>query len=239
MVYRIIKEIKDVLLAEPFVNTVTEGDIFEVDLNKQTMFPLSHIIINQATHQGNVLSFNITVLLMDVINQKDDSNKVDIWNTQLLLATRVLNRLNRADIASDFWELTGQPTYEPFTERFENDLAGWAVTFDVLVRNDITICGSDTVSVYSQVVSFDTPMNSIVYRCDGDFLAASYGNNENNLTDLIAMFNQVPPVNNNATFLEYGICYDNGDGRVRMEMNKEAYDLFACSGSLTLDVIYD
>jgi hypothetical protein len=140
MLYRIIKEIKDVLLAEPFVNTVTEGDIFEVDLNKQTMFPLSHIIINQATHQGNVLSFNITVLLMDVINQKDDSNKVDIWNTQLLLATRVLNRLNRADIASDFWELTGQPTYEPFTERFENDLAGWAVTFDVLVRNDITIC---------------------------------------------------------------------------------------------------
>jgi hypothetical protein len=140
MVYRIIKEIKDVLLAEPFVNTVTEGDIFEVDLNKQTMFPLSHIILNSATHQGNVLSFNITVLLMDVINQKDDSNKVDIWNTQLLLATRVLNRLNRADIASDFWELTGQPTYESFTERFENDLAGWAVTFDVLVRNDITIC---------------------------------------------------------------------------------------------------
>jgi hypothetical protein len=140
MVYRIIKEIKDVLLAEPFVNTVTEGDIFEVDLNKQTIFPLSHIILNSATHQGNVLSFNITVLLMDIINQKDDSNKVDIWNTQLLLATRVLNRLNRADIASDFWELTGQPTYEPFTERFENDLAGWAVTFDVLVRNEITIC---------------------------------------------------------------------------------------------------
>jgi hypothetical protein len=140
MVYRIIKEIKDVLLDEPFVNTVTEGDIFEVDLNKQTIFPLSHIILNSATHQGNVLSFNITILLMDIINQKDDSNKVDIWNTQLLLATRVLNKLNRADIAADFWELTGNPTYEPFTERFENDLAGWAVTFDVLVRNDITIC---------------------------------------------------------------------------------------------------
>ena len=140
MIYRIIKESKDVLLDEPFVNTVTEGDIFQVDLNKQTIFPLSHIILNSATHQGNVLSFNITILLMDIINQKDDSNKVDIWNTQLLLATRVLNKLNRADIATDFWELTGNPTYEPFTERFENDLAGWAVTFDVLVRNDITIC---------------------------------------------------------------------------------------------------
>jgi hypothetical protein len=140
MVYKIIKEIKDALLDEPFVNTVTEGDIFEIDLNKQTMFPLSHIIINQATHQGNVLSFNITILLMDIINQKDDSNKVDIWNTQLLVATRVLNRLNRGDLRDDFFELTGNPTYEPFTERFENDLAGWAITFDVLVRNEVTIC---------------------------------------------------------------------------------------------------
>jgi hypothetical protein len=104
------------------------------------MFPLSHIIINQATHQGNVLSFNITMLLMDVINQKDDDNKVDIWNTQMLVGTRVLNRLNRGDLRNDFWELTGNPTFEPFTERFENDLAGWAVTFDVLVRNDVTIC---------------------------------------------------------------------------------------------------
>lgn len=141
MVYRIIREIKEALLEEPFVNTVTEGDIFAVDLNKQTMFPLSHIIINQATHRGNVLSFNITMLLMDVINQKEESdNKVDIWNTQMLVGTRVLNRLNRGDLRNDFWELTGNPSFEPFTERFENDLAGWAVTFDVLVRNDVTIC---------------------------------------------------------------------------------------------------
>ena len=140
MVYRIIREIKEALLEEPFVNTVTEGDIFAVDLNKQTMFPLSHIIVNQATHQGNVMSFNITILLMDIINQKDDDNKVDIWNTQMNVGVRVMDRLNRGDLRSDFWELTGNPSFEPFTERFENDLAGWALTFDVLVRNDLTIC---------------------------------------------------------------------------------------------------
>jgi hypothetical protein len=140
MVYRLIKEIKDALLEEPFVNTVTEGDIFAVDLNKQTIFPLSHIIINNASYASNVLSFNITILLMDIINQKDDDNKVDIWNTQMLVGTRVLNRLNRGDLRNDFWELTGNPSFEPFTERFENDLAGWALSFDVLVRNDVTIC---------------------------------------------------------------------------------------------------
>lgn len=140
MVYSLINKIKEALLEEPFVNTATEGDIFEVDLAKRTLFPLSHIMINSATHQGNTIQFNVTILMMDLLNQKDESNKVDIWNTQMSVGVRVLDRLNRGDLRSDFWELTGSPSLEPFTERFENDLAGWAVTFDVLVRNDMTIC---------------------------------------------------------------------------------------------------
>jgi hypothetical protein len=140
MVYSIINKIKQALLDEPFVNTVTEGDIFSVDLAKRTLFPLSHIMINNATHQGNVIQFNITILLMDILNQKDESNKVDVWNTQMQLGVRVMDRLNRGSLRDDFWELTGSPAFEPFTERFENDLAGWALTFDVLVRNDMTVC---------------------------------------------------------------------------------------------------
>ena len=140
MVYSIINKIKQALLQEPFVNTVTEGDIFSVDLAKRTLFPLSHIMINNATHQGNVIQFNITILLMDLLNQKDESNKLDVWNTQMQLGVRVMDRLNRGSLRDDFWELTGSPAFEPFTERFENDLAGWALTFDVLVRNDMTIC---------------------------------------------------------------------------------------------------
>ena len=140
MVYSLINKIKEALLEEPFVNTATEGDIFEVDLAKRTLFPLSHTMINSATHQGNTIQFNVTILMMDLLNQKDESNKVDIWNTQMSVGVRVLDRLNRGDLRSDFWELTGSPSFEPFTERFENDLAGWAVTFDVLVRNSMTIC---------------------------------------------------------------------------------------------------
>lgn len=140
MVYKIIEQIKQALKDEPFVNTTTEGDIFAVDLAKRTLFPLSHIMVNQATHQGNVIQFNITILMMDLLNQKEQDNKVDIWNTQLSVAIRVMDRLNRGDLRSDFWELTGNPTFEPFTERFENDLAGWAVTFDILVRNDMSLC---------------------------------------------------------------------------------------------------
>jgi hypothetical protein len=40
------------------------------------------------------------------------------------------------------------PTLEPFTERFENLLAGWTMTFDVTVPNDMTICDTGSYAPY-------------------------------------------------------------------------------------------
>jgi hypothetical protein len=137
MVYRLIKFIKNAFLDEPFCNTVTEGSIFDVDLSKQTIFPLTHIMINNATHQGSTILFNVSILLIDLCQETD---KIDIWNNQLALGVRVMNLLNRGDLRNGEFELSGQPSFEPFTERFENDLAGWSLTFDILSRNDITIC---------------------------------------------------------------------------------------------------
>jgi len=98
-----------------------------------------------------------------------------------------------------------------------------------------------TTSVYSQVVSFSsTPMNSVQYLCDGNFVTASYGTNQTNLTDLVNMFNTEPPVNPPySTFLDYGVSYDNGDGRVRMEMYTSVYNTLCSGGTVTLNVIYD
>ena len=39
--YQITNTIKDQLLADDNINTVTTGDITDIDLNKQTIFPLS------------------------------------------------------------------------------------------------------------------------------------------------------------------------------------------------------
>jgi len=40
--YDITQKLKDTLEAHSQVNVVTTGDIFDIDLNKQTIFPLSH-----------------------------------------------------------------------------------------------------------------------------------------------------------------------------------------------------
>jgi hypothetical protein len=130
-------------------NTVTIGDIFEVDLKKQTIFPLSHIIVNNATLENNIWRFNMTVLAMDIVDKSNDAitdaflgndNEHDVLNTQLAVLNRLLEVLRRGSLYSEYYQLDGNPSLEPFTERFENFLAGWAATFDVLIPNDMTAC---------------------------------------------------------------------------------------------------
>ena len=146
--YEITTKIKDQLELDNFVNTVTIGDIFKVDLNKQTIFPLSHIIINNVSYQGNILVYNVSILSMDIVDESKDmvtdiflgnDNEQDVLNTQLSVANRFLEILRRGTLADDY-ELIGNPNIEFFVERFENKLAGVTYTFDMAIANTMTIC---------------------------------------------------------------------------------------------------
>jgi len=150
--YQITTTIKDQLYKDAFVNTVSSGDIFEIDLNKQTMFPLSHIIVNNATYNGNTWLFNISVLCMDVVDfskteQTDqfltNDNEQDVLHTQLMVINRLLEVLRRGSLFDDLYQLQGTPNCEPFVDRFENKIAGWTVTFDVIVSNEMTSCENE------------------------------------------------------------------------------------------------
>ncbi len=147
--YNITDKIKDALNAEPFVNTVTYGSLDDVDLNKQTIFPLSHLIVNNCTVGTNTLTFNISILSMDVVDESKEEvtddfvgndNEQDVLNTQLAVLNRVIALLQRGDLYLEKYQVEGTVNCEPFVDRFENKLAGWAATFDVLVQNDMTVC---------------------------------------------------------------------------------------------------
>ena len=147
--YQITETIKDQLLNDINVNTVTTGDITDIDLSKQTIFPLCHIIINQATVEEQVLRFSISVLAMDVVDQSKEAtsdiftgnnNEHDILNTQLAVVNKLAQVLRMGTLYRDKYQLDGDPTCEPFVDRFEHQLVGWACTFDVLIENDINIC---------------------------------------------------------------------------------------------------
>jgi hypothetical protein len=148
--YEISQAIKNQLDDDAFVNTVTIGDIFKIDLNKQTIFPLSHIMINSANYNGKTFDYNVSILCMDIVDESKEAttdlfrgndNEQDVLHTQEMVARRLLEMLNRGDLYDDGFQLSdGTASIEYFVDRFENKIAGITMTFDVMTFNDMTIC---------------------------------------------------------------------------------------------------
>lgn len=146
--YRVTQIIRDTLQADENCNTVTYGDITQVDLDKQTMFPLSHVILNGATSGENVMTFNFSVLAMDIVdiskedgdNFKGNDNEQDVLNTQLSVLNKLIQKMRIGSLYSDKYQVVGDVSLEPFRDRFENQIAGWTATFDIIIENDVNIC---------------------------------------------------------------------------------------------------
>ena len=147
--YQATETIKSQLLEDINVNTVTTGDISDVDLQKQTIFPLSHIIINNVGQEDGVLRFNMSVLAMDIVHQSKEitidqfegnNDLQDILNTQLSVVNKLTQILRKGTLHFDKYQLDGNPNIEPFYDRFDNEVAGWTITMDILIYNDISIC---------------------------------------------------------------------------------------------------
>ena len=147
--YQLTETIKTQLLLDINVNTVTTGDISDVNLNKQDIFPLSHIIVNNVVVNEQTLDFNISILSSDIVNQSKletvdiftgNNDVQNILNTQLAVLNKVIQKLRMGNLHTDMYQLDGSPSLEPFYDRFENQLAGWTATMNIKIYNDIYIC---------------------------------------------------------------------------------------------------
>lgn len=151
-VYDIIGKVKSFLRENPIVNTATFGNITEIDLNKTTMFPLSHFLISRTEMTEHTIRITLSFLFIDVVdyskdfnendfgNREDDSNLVDVYNTQLQIANELISHFRRGELYRDGYQIVGNPVAEPFNDRFENELAGWSLDIIVDVSNNISVC---------------------------------------------------------------------------------------------------
>ena len=153
MYFDLIDKLKGHMDTDPIINTTTKGDIFKVDLSKQSIFPLCHIIVNDATLNENVISYSISIIAMDIVDfSKEEgdgfvgsdfignNNEDFVLNTMLQVLTRAYEMLRRGDLHTDLFQVDGTPTCEPFTDRFENVLAGWTMNLTINVPNGMSIC---------------------------------------------------------------------------------------------------
>tara|TARA_R110000787_G_scaffold223138_1_gene331544 strand:+ start:2115 stop:2585 length:471 start_codon:yes stop_codon:yes gene_type:complete len=147
--YQLTETIKTSLLEDVNCKSVTIGNLDDVNLEKQDIFPLAHIIINQVSQEDGVLRFSISILNMDIVDLskeettnlfRGNNNLQDILNTQLSVSNRLIQILRGGTLHQEKYQFDGNATLEPFYDRFENELAGWTASFDVLIYNDIRHC---------------------------------------------------------------------------------------------------
>ena len=149
-IYDLLDRLKNKIRENPNVFTVTYGDLTDINLNKTTLFPLAHFNITNATYDGNTIRFTIQFLAIDIVdyNKKiydndffyGNDNLQDVYNTQLNVVSYVIEQFKRGDLFDNKLQLIGQPTAQPFKDRFENELAGWGATIEVAMPNETSIC---------------------------------------------------------------------------------------------------
>lgn len=150
-VYDLLDKIKDQLRANEITNTVTYGDILEVDLNKTTIYPLSHLLLGDVVFSDHIITASVSILCLDVVDEnKNDStfdsfygsdDLQDVMNTQLQVVNDLQSHLRRGDLFKSILQIVGDVTAEPLQDKYENQLAGWSITFNVQMPNsDIDVC---------------------------------------------------------------------------------------------------
>ena len=73
--YNIIDKLHTYLNGNVSINTVTFGDLLEVDLSKQTIFPLAHINIQNVAFEEHIMNININIVVMDLVDEDIDDKQ--------------------------------------------------------------------------------------------------------------------------------------------------------------------
>ncbi len=149
-VYDILDVLRDELRSHPAVNTVSYGDITDLDLDKTTMFPLSHLLIDSASYGERTITFSIKLLCADIVdyNQSEsqfdefygNDNLHDVMNTQFQVINSLITKLMRGDLFKSNYQITSTPSAEPFKESYGNVLAGWTTVIQIEIPNGVSIC---------------------------------------------------------------------------------------------------
>jgi hypothetical protein len=145
----------NVCAVHPNITTFTMDDIRTIDTSKQTLFPLANLIVNNASIDSGVMTYNVTFMVMDrVVDITDQStgpfntltynyartnNLVDVYNTSLMTINDVVSYIYRNPDAFQY-NVIGASLATPFEERFSNLLAGWAVDMNISVGNTQPMC---------------------------------------------------------------------------------------------------
>lgn len=142
---RYIKEI-----GQPLVNTITQGSMADIDINKKNISPLLHVHIGNGVFPSNsVIQFDVEIACLDILDTNKDVNSdkyygnvndIDILNDTLSILNRIW-LLMIVDFEENSINASETPSFNQIQHETANELIGWVLSFQVQMPNTtINLC---------------------------------------------------------------------------------------------------
>jgi len=145
--FNVIETLKNLGTEHQQISTTTTGDIFDIDLEKNTKYPLMHINPVNVTTTRTELIYNFQIFVMDLV-EPDNANEQDVYSSVLQTCIDIIAIMSNSkwqsqltlDLDAPVYFAEGNFTLEPFTERFDQAVTGWVFQVGVTVQNDFQSC---------------------------------------------------------------------------------------------------
>ena len=138
--------IKQELDSNVLLNSVSYGDVDEIELLKTNKYPIAHVGISTGTISDSTSTIEMSVIFIqqvdDVKAQEDSFNDSELYaqNNMLAAATRLVQVLKRGDLYAQGFQLEDDATVDFFGDRFTDKVAGVTVDMTVTIKNSVSVC---------------------------------------------------------------------------------------------------
>jgi hypothetical protein len=151
--YNVLNYFKTIMKNHPSIESVTYGDIDSIDDKQYPEYPLGNVLITDSRFETSTTTFTVQLTLADKQKNKnnesegaDNSQTIPFYGVDDMVdihanTLAILNDLTAyTQRGVQGFEVNGDITCTPFSDRFNNGLAGWVANFELTTHNDKNRC---------------------------------------------------------------------------------------------------
>ena len=151
--YNVINYWKTIMSNHPSIGVATTGDLWEFSERQFPAYVISNIQIIETDFGTSVSNFKCELIVADKVKNKNNESdprtneqtipyyqvddKVDIYANTLAIINDLTSYTQRG-VAG--FEINDDIVCTPFSDRFDNGVAGWTATFTLTTHNDKNRC---------------------------------------------------------------------------------------------------
>jgi hypothetical protein len=159
----------------PLVNSVESGDPWEINTSGNVVYPLCMIVPTSLQALDKELQYNFNVICMDLVEPGEGLQEKRVMSATASILLDIIAWFKNGGRFSattgksyedtDEWYLYTNErqtnfTLEPFSEKFDDNVAGWNLVFSITMPHDYTSCKWDGWNV--SISSIDPSTGAVV-----------------------------------------------------------------------------